>query len=310
MFISCIGATRPEYSSGRAAGNSRVSLVTSAAFDTHAAALARRPRVPRGDLAERGGPRDLPPNGRALADRPDAELPRRDRARPGSRRRHEGTARRARPGRELPARGRGVPRPHGSPSLAQPVCEGDRVGAGRAAHAIADAEPDDRAAVRPRGMREHDRLVERRRGAWPAARRRGRDDEAVHGTAAERRARLEGELALDSPLGAAPVEMDLAANRDGRDARERDRRVALGAERDPARRPHLPGRLRDALAPGDRRAVESVARAWAAAGGEERGRRRRECSDSLDHDSPATGEWAILDSNQGPPPYQSGALTN
>jgi hypothetical protein len=22
------------------------------------------------------------------------------------------------------------------------------------------------------------------------------------------------------------------------------------------------------------------------------------------------GEWAILDSNQGPPPYQSGALTN
>jgi hypothetical protein len=24
----------------------------------------------------------------------------------------------------------------------------------------------------------------------------------------------------------------------------------------------------------------------------------------------AEGKWAILDSNQGPPPYQSGALTN
>ena len=33
-------------------------------------------------------------------------------------------------------------------------------------------------------------------------------------------------------------------------------------------------------------------------------------ADAPTSDSPLRATWAILDSNQGPPPYQSGALTN
>src|SRR5581483_3331227 len=112
MSISCMAAPRPriEYSSAGAAENARVSARGEAALESRAPAVARRPRIARGDLPERGGAPDLPPDGRALADGQDAELPRRGRARPGAGRRHEGPARGARAGRELPPRRRGLPR--------------------------------------------------------------------------------------------------------------------------------------------------------------------------------------------------------
>src|SRR5436305_14553640 len=121
MFISCIGTTRLEYSSGAPAGNRGVSPLSRAALGTRASAVVGRPRVARGDLPERGGPPDLPPDGRALADGQDAELPRRGRARPRARRRHEGKARRARPGRGVPPRRRGVPRADAPLPLGPPI---------------------------------------------------------------------------------------------------------------------------------------------------------------------------------------------
>src|SRR5579862_1002640 len=109
MFISCIGATRLEYSA--------VSRSRRAAFDHHATALARQPGVPRGALAGRGDAPDPTPDGRLVEERAHAELPRRGRTGPGSRRRDERPADRARRGRAVPARGRGVPRPHESVPL-------------------------------------------------------------------------------------------------------------------------------------------------------------------------------------------------
>src|SRR5262249_2184553 len=91
-----------------------VSPLLQVAFDTHALSLAGRHRVAGGDLAERGRPPDLPPDGGALPDGPHAKLRRRGRAGRGSRRGYQGPARGARPGRDVPARGRGVPRPHAS----------------------------------------------------------------------------------------------------------------------------------------------------------------------------------------------------
>src|SRR5215471_10114072 len=55
------------------------------ALGTRAHAVAQRPRAARGDLAERGDPADLPPDGGALAVGTHFELRCRGRARPGSR---------------------------------------------------------------------------------------------------------------------------------------------------------------------------------------------------------------------------------
>src|SRR5262249_14786959 len=82
------------------------------AFDTRAPAVAGRHRIARGDLAERGRPPDLPPDGGAFAIGPHAELRCRGRAGRGTRRGDQGPAGRARPGRVVPAGRRGVPRPH------------------------------------------------------------------------------------------------------------------------------------------------------------------------------------------------------
>src|SRR5690348_1191846 len=96
-----------------------VTGVWRAPLGTRAPAVARRSRIARGDFPERGGPPDLPPDGRALAVGADAELRRRGGARRRSRRRDEGPARRARPGRVVPAGGRGLPRAHAPPPLAR-----------------------------------------------------------------------------------------------------------------------------------------------------------------------------------------------
>src|SRR6185437_6745075 len=119
MSISCIRGDLFSNIAQAARRKPGVSPVWWVAFDPRAPALAGRHRIPRGDLAERGCPADLPPDGGALADRPDGELRRRGHAGRGAGRGNEGPARRARPGRGVPAGGRGVPRAHPPASLSE-----------------------------------------------------------------------------------------------------------------------------------------------------------------------------------------------
>src|SRR6266516_7553712 len=86
MSISCMGRPRLEYSSGRVAETPAVTPGSLTAVEGRAPAMARRSRVARGDLAERGGPPDLPSDGCAVPDGAHSELRRRGGPRPGARR--------------------------------------------------------------------------------------------------------------------------------------------------------------------------------------------------------------------------------
>src|SRR5579875_1873444 len=112
MSISTMRRPRSEYSSGRPDGNAPYPAADGRRSTVDAHALAGRPRVAGGDLPERGDAADLPPDGGDLPERAHIRLPRRDRGRRRPRRADEAPALGAGPGRDVPARGRGVPRPH------------------------------------------------------------------------------------------------------------------------------------------------------------------------------------------------------
>src|SRR4051794_15315807 len=148
MSISCKSADLVSNIAQAGRPEPTVSGARQVPFDRGAPALARRHRIARGDLAERGRSTDLPPDGSAVPNGAYAELRRGGRAGRGSRRGDQGPARGARPGRVVPARGRGVPRPHAPPSLTVP-----RPTWRARAHARAGARKSGRSWIRTRDLR-------------------------------------------------------------------------------------------------------------------------------------------------------------
>ena len=114
-----------------------------------------------------------------------------------------------------------------------------------------------------------------------------------------------------SPRRRAAHVLDPSERRLARALEQRDRASLVNACRRPTSASSPEGRtLRAASAPGAVRRRSGAPLSSAGNPSELAGRSRKECARVSDAGRAAVSRWAILDSNQGPPPYQSGALTS